>query len=201
MKLQHHLGGLENLGPVNLETRVFVEDWEKRIFGIHTAMVAESAHLSDALARYPVKDLPTTFRNDWTWASLRTGAEDMQPFEYFKFRYYEKWLGGISQFFIDQGYITSDELNEKIGYYRSNPDAELPTKPNEDIGKQIDAYLKQGDSGYHPLAAPTRRFAPGRPPGRLRPDHLGGSLGAGTQCPESGGDVGRQPLMNAVQIR
>jgi nitrile hydratase beta subunit len=156
VKLQHHLGGLENLGPVNLETRVFVEDWEKRIFGIHTAMVAESAHLSDALARYPVKDLPTTFRNDWTWASLRTGAEDMQPFEYFKFRYYEKWLGGISQFFIDQGYITSDELNEKIGYYRSNPDAELPAKPNEDIGKQIDAYLKQGDSGYHPLAAPTR---------------------------------------------
>jgi nitrile hydratase len=80
----------------------------------------------------------------------------MQPFEYFKFRYYEKWLGGISQFFIDQGYITSDELNEKTGYYRSNPDAELPARPNEAISKQIDAYLTQGDSGYQPLPAPTR---------------------------------------------
>ena len=37
MKLQHNLGGLENLGPVNVETQVFVEPWEKRIFGIHTS--------------------------------------------------------------------------------------------------------------------------------------------------------------------
>ena len=48
MKLQHALGGLENLGPVSLETRVFVQEWEKRIFGIHTVMMAESAHLSGA---------------------------------------------------------------------------------------------------------------------------------------------------------
>ncbi|PRC59016.1 nitrile hydratase subunit beta, partial [Mycobacterium sp. ITM-2017-0098] len=36
MRLQHYLGGLEGLPqPLNLEKRVFVEDWEKRIFGIH----------------------------------------------------------------------------------------------------------------------------------------------------------------------
>ena len=39
MKLQHHLGGLEGLGPVAFEKRVFVEEWEKRIFGIHAAMM------------------------------------------------------------------------------------------------------------------------------------------------------------------
>ena len=38
MKLQHTLGGLEGLGPVCTETRVFVEDWEQRIFGIHGPM-------------------------------------------------------------------------------------------------------------------------------------------------------------------
>lgn len=42
MKLQHYLGGLEGLGPVSTETRVFVETWETRIFGIHTAMMALS---------------------------------------------------------------------------------------------------------------------------------------------------------------
>jgi len=68
MKLQHSLGGLENLGPVNLDTRVFVQEWEKRIFGIHTVMMAESAHLDEALPRYPVAALPTTFRETWTWA-------------------------------------------------------------------------------------------------------------------------------------
>ncbi|MGH8779875.1 nitrile hydratase subunit beta [Paraburkholderia sp.] len=150
MKLQHHLGGIENLGPVSLETRVFVEPWEQRIFGIHTAMMAESTHLANALHAYPVKDLPTAFRNDWTWASLRTGAEDMQPFEYFKYRYYEKWLGGIAQFFVDQGYVTADELEAKTAFYRANPDASLPDQPNAAIGTQIDAYLRQGDSGYHP---------------------------------------------------
>lgn len=30
VKLQHHLGGLEGLGPVAFEKRVFVEEWEKR---------------------------------------------------------------------------------------------------------------------------------------------------------------------------
>ena len=40
MKLQHYLGGLEGLGPVTYEKRVFVEPWEKRIFGIHVAMMA-----------------------------------------------------------------------------------------------------------------------------------------------------------------
>jgi nitrile hydratase subunit beta len=160
VKLAHHLGGIENLGPVSTDTRVFAEPWEKRIFGIHTAMMAESTHLANALHSYPVAALPTTFRNDWTWASLRTGAEDMNPFEYFKYRYYEKWLGGIAQFFIDQGYITAEELAEKSAHYRANPDAALPEKPVAELTAQIDAYLQNGDSGYHALEGKTR-FAKG----------------------------------------
>ncbi len=160
MKLQHHLGGIENLGPVSTEKRVFVEPWEKRIFGIHTVMMAESAHLKDALHAFPIEALPTSFKNDWTWASLRTGAEDMQPFEYFKYRYYEKWLGGISQFFVEQGYITAEELAQKTAHYRENPQATLPDKPDAALFKQIDAYLQNGDSGYHTLESPAR-FAKG----------------------------------------
>ncbi|MBW0447201.1 nitrile hydratase subunit beta [bacterium M00.F.Ca.ET.228.01.1.1] len=160
MKLQHHLGGIANLGPVNLDTRVFVQDWERRIFGIHTVMMATSAHLVDSLPRYPVDKLPTAFRDNWTWASLRTGAEAMQPFEYFKYRYYEKWLMGISQFHIDRGYITAGELAQRTAEYRANPDAPLPDQPNAAIDSQVDAYLTQGDSGLNPRkAAP--RFAAG----------------------------------------
>jgi nitrile hydratase len=151
MKLQHSLGGLENLGPVNVETRVFVEPWEKRIFGIHTVMMAESTHLSDALPKYPVATLPTAFRNTWTWASLRTGAEGMQPFEYFKYRYYEKWLMGISQFFIDQGYVSADELAQKTAHYRAHPEAPLPEQPSPAIASQISDYLAKGDSGLNAL--------------------------------------------------
>jgi nitrile hydratase subunit beta len=160
LKLQHYLGGVENLGPVNLETRVFVQPWERRIFGIHTAMMAESAHLGGGLPAYPIGELPTTFKSTWTWASLRTGAEDMQPFEYFKYRYYEKWLMGISQFFVDQGYLTAEELAHHTEHYRANPDAPLPDRPNPAIKEQIHAYLQKGDSGYHELPH-AARFAKG----------------------------------------
>lgn len=156
MKLQHALGGLENLGPVNLETRVFVQDWEKRIFGIHTVMMAESAHLAEALPKYPVAALPTTFKDTWTWASLRIGAESMQPFEYFKFRYYEKWLMGISQYFIDKGYITSDELARLSAHYRDQPDAPLPDRLSEPIKRQVGDYLLRGDSPLRPLSRAPR---------------------------------------------
>jgi len=152
MKLQHYLGGLENLGPVEFEKQVFVQEWEKRIFGIHTAMMAESAHLSGALPKYPVDTLPTTFKSDWTWASLRTGAEGMQPFEYFKFRYYEKWLGGISGFFINHGYISDEELANRTDHYHKQPDAPLPDKPSVPIRDQIVRYLLEGDSGLRPYA-------------------------------------------------
>ncbi|MGC7411447.1 nitrile hydratase subunit beta [Pandoraea pneumonica] len=149
MKLQHHIGGIENLGPINLDTRVFAEAWERRIFGIHTSMMAQSAHLAHAKTAYPIRDLETTFHSDWTWASLRTGAEGMQPFDYFKYRYYEKWLGGIAQFFIDAGYITEQELSEKTTLYRHQPDAALPERENVAIDDQISTYLRHGDSGHH----------------------------------------------------
>lgn len=160
MKLQHTLGGLENLGPVNIETQVFVEPWEKRIFGIHVTMMAESTHLSGALPQYPMAGLPTTFGSTWTWASLRAGAEGMQPFEYFKYRYYEKWLMGISQFFIDEGYLSVDDLKQKLDYYRANLGAPLPNQPNPAIATQINEYLTKGDSPLRGLKqAP--RFAQG----------------------------------------
>ncbi|KAF1027019.1 MAG: Nitrile hydratase subunit beta [Pseudomonas sp.] len=153
MKLQHYIGGLQNLGPVDTERQVFVAPWEQRIFGIHTVMMAQSAHLDQALARYPVKSLGTTFRHTWTWASLRTGAEGMQPFEYFKFRYYEKWLAGISGFFVDQGYICPNELTQRTEYYRRVPNADLPDSPHPALKTQVQRYLLEGDSGLHPRKA------------------------------------------------
>src|SRR4029453_18708266 len=113
MKLQHNLGGIENLGSFPFEKRVFVEEWEKRIFGIHVAMMGLSSHLDTALPKYPIKKVPTAFKDEWTWADLRKGAEAMHPFDYFKYRYYEKWLGGISGFFVRKGYVDGKALEAK----------------------------------------------------------------------------------------
>lgn len=157
MKLQHYLGGLEGLpAPLTLEKRVFVEEWEKRIFGIHVAMMGLSRHLDSALPAYPISEVPTEFRDEWTWASLRTGAEAMNPFDYFKFRYYEKWLGGISQFFVDQGYVTEQEISALIG----DP-APAPVGGDPAIDEQVIDYLRRGDSPRRDIAHP--KFSVGDP--------------------------------------
>jgi len=149
MKVQHYIGGIENLGPVDFQKRVFVAPWEERIFGIHTAMMGLSNHLSEAVPKYPIEKVPTKFKSYWTWAHLRTGAEGMNPFEYFKFRYYEKWLGGISGFFVQEGYITQEELDARTADYLADGnvnDAPLPVNVSPKIDEQVIKYLIEGDS-------------------------------------------------------
>jgi nitrile hydratase beta subunit len=139
MKLQHYLGGLEGLGPVALEKRVFVEPWEKRIFGIHVAMMALSSQL-------PLPATPSKFNTVWTWADLRKGAESLSPFDYFKFRYYEKWLGGISGYFVQKGYITEAELEERTQQILRNPATAPKQGGDPTIDQRVIKYLVEGDS-------------------------------------------------------
>lgn len=146
MKLQHMLGGIENLGPVWVEPRPFVEEWEKRIFGIHVAMMALSTHLDGALPDYDMQSVPTAFKSEWTWGHLRMGAEAMNPFDYFKFRYYEKWLGGISSFFVEQGYVDGAELQALAAAYLAGTAAPGPMYDVPDIDAQVLEYLREGDS-------------------------------------------------------
>ena len=150
MKLQHTLGGLQGLGPVDFQKKVFVESWETRIFGIHTAMMALSTHLDGSLPDYTMSEVPSTFKDIWTWADLRRGAESISPFAYFQYRYYEKWLGGISGFFLEKGYISEDELAEFTAKYLKEGNMStipLPFKEEQGIDTQIIKYLEEGDSG------------------------------------------------------
>lgn len=159
MKLQHNLGGLEGLEPVNPETQVFVEPWEKRIFGIHTAMMALSNQLGSSPPKYAIEQVPTNFKSFWTWGHLRMGAESLHPFEYFRLRYYEKWLGGISGFFVQEGYITQEELDTRTAEFLTDSElaaAPLPTGGKAAIDAQVVKYLREGDSPMRPLPAPAK---------------------------------------------
>ncbi|MEO0434326.1 MAG: nitrile hydratase subunit beta [Cyanobacteria bacterium J06656_5] len=162
MKLQHTLGGLEGLDPINFETEVFVEPWEQRIFGIHTAMMALSNHLNTSVPNYEIDQVPTTFKSFWTWGHLRMGAEGMHPFEYFQLRYYEKWLGGISGFFVEEGYITQAELDERTALFLADSEATSPSQSDEAtaIDTQVLKYLTEGDSPLRPSSA-VPKFAVG----------------------------------------
>ncbi|HEX4356138.1 MAG TPA: nitrile hydratase subunit beta [Pseudonocardia sp.] len=155
MKLQHHLGGLEGLtGPIDFEKRVFVQDWERRIFGIHAAMMGLSSSLREAVPDYDLDAVPTAFDSTWTWADLRKGAEAMNPFAYFQYRYYEKWLGGITGYLVQHGYVDEAELAEATDRYRAEPAAALPERDERAIDDQVIRYLRQGDSPRRGPAEP-----------------------------------------------
>jgi nitrile hydratase subunit beta len=72
MKLQHYIGGLEGLGAIDFETRVFVEPWETRIFGIHVAMMALSTHLD-------LPQTPSIFRTVWDLGGPPRGRGGNEP--------------------------------------------------------------------------------------------------------------------------
>jgi nitrile hydratase len=156
MKLQHAIGGLEGLddAPIDYEKRVFVQEWEKRIFGIHAAMMGLSDSLRASVPDYDMDSVPTAFKSTWTWADLRKGAEAMNPFAYFQLRYYEKWLGGITAHFLENGYITPAELDAAIAKYREEPAAALPSKGTEVIDAQVIKYLREGDTPRRGPATP-----------------------------------------------
>ncbi|PWE28822.1 nitrile hydratase subunit beta [Maritimibacter sp. 55A14] len=131
MKLQQYLGGLENVGPVSTEKRVFVEEWEKQLFGVHMCMMGTGI---------------------WAWPHLRVKAEGMNPLDYFKYRYYIKWLGGMCAFLIERNYINEEELDELTDYYLENPDAPLPEKGNPKVTQAVVDYMYTGDDPYRDVA-------------------------------------------------
>ena len=106
-------------------------------------MMGLSNHLGAALPKYPIQDVPTTFNEYWTWADPGSGAEAMDPFDYFKFRYYERWLAGIAAFFIEKGYLSEEELasrTKELTADQAPPSvAILPA-----IDEQIGNYLRHG---------------------------------------------------------
>ena len=146
MKLQHCLGGLEGLGPVSFDKRVFAEAWEKRMFAINIALLGLSKHLKEAMPQYPMEKISTNFQSKYTAADLRKWGEAMHPFDYFRYRYYEKWLGSVTNFLIVEGYISEQELDNRTASYLKREGTPPQESRNEALDQQVLAFLRSGDS-------------------------------------------------------
>src|SRR5260370_19090909 len=151
MKLQHCLGGLEGLGPVSFDKRVFAEPWEKRMFGINLALLGLSEHLSEATPQYPIENIPTTFKRKYTAADLRKRVEAMHPFDYFRYRYYEKWLASAAEFLIAEGNISEQELEARTTACLNHEDLLTQVRRNLPIDTQAIDFLRDADSPIETL--------------------------------------------------
>ena len=100
----HDMGGMHGFGPVVSEENepVFHEEWEGRVFGMSVGFGGK----------------------------LRTGGrfelESLDPADYLKFSYYQKWMQAMENSLVERGVITAEELEAKTEHYRQNPEAPVP---------------------------------------------------------------------------
>ena len=87
----HDLGGMDNIGPLNIEQDepVFHADWERKTFALTLAMLAAGA--------CPVDE-------------IRHMSELIPPADYLRFKYYEKWLRGLEFMLLKKNLVTDQEL-------------------------------------------------------------------------------------------
>jgi len=92
----HDLGGMDGFGPVDVEANepVFHEPWERRVFGLVSAVSAQ--RLSNT----------HTFRH---------AIERMDPAHYLTSSYYEHWLTALTTLLVEKGVATRSELEARAG--------------------------------------------------------------------------------------
>jgi nitrile hydratase len=91
----HDLGGMQNLGPINIEENepVFHEQWEKDVLAIAITFFTGGVCAIDH------------FRHD---------IEKMPPADYLTTSYYEHWLFALEMLGIEHNLFTAEELEAKM---------------------------------------------------------------------------------------
>lgn len=91
----HDLGGMHGFGPVVREDPepVFHAEWERRAFALTLAMGAWGR---------------------WNLDMARFARERMPPAEYLAASYYERWLFGLEQLLVEHGFLTREEIAQRV---------------------------------------------------------------------------------------
>ncbi|MEE3259388.1 MAG: nitrile hydratase subunit beta [Candidatus Latescibacterota bacterium] len=174
----HDMGGMHGFGPLEIEDdeALFHGEWEGRVLG---------------MARLTPVHIP---------GGMRNAIEQLDPAEYLRSSYYEKWLHARIEGCIAAGAITREEFDATLAYYSEHPEAEIP----------------QAQSGEKPVAAerpaatppvPSPTFAVGdrvrarqvHPRGHTRlPRYIRGKVGEVVQVYRPQGFQDAEPLDDTV---
>ncbi|MEE3196858.1 MAG: nitrile hydratase subunit beta [Pseudomonadota bacterium] len=123
----HDMGGIQNMGPIELEDNepVFHCEWEGRVFALN-------------MATGPLRL--------WNLDMKRQATESMQPPErYLGASYYERWLESLIKLFKERGVITEEELvtgEIKLKEITEMPSAASPDEVIALMGKGRSARVK-----------------------------------------------------------
>src|ERR687890_2085756 len=103
----HDMGGMHGFGPIVREVNepLFHATWEAHVRAM--AVIAWS-------------------RDYFTIDAFRYGIERMDPAHYLRAPYFERWLASTELNFLENGFLTSDELDDRTEYFRRHPEAIRP---------------------------------------------------------------------------
>ena len=166
----HDMGGMHGFGPVVREENepAFHGDWEKRVYGIMRAAMANGLYNID---------------------EMRHGIERMPPADYLASSYYARWLASAERLLAEKGVISPDELEARVALLRERPDAPLPRHEDPQFVAAMRARLSARPS--YEREGPAPRFAVGdrvrtrnvHPIGHTRlPRYARGKRGVIHQC-------------------
>ena len=131
----HDMGGMHGFGPIEIDPDepLFHEPWEGRVRAMATLTRNHGYYNIDA---------------------FRHGIERMAPAEYLRAPYFERWLATVVHNMVQQGFLTTDELDARTELLRTDPGATFPAGAPAAPVRQTAARRDGGES-------PAPRFAAG----------------------------------------
>lgn len=132
----HDMGGMHGMGPVVPEPDepVFHHRWEARAYALTRAMAAFGR---------------------WNIDASRHQRELIPPAEYLRMSYYEKWLTGLTELLLRNGFVSPEELAS--GRAAAEAPKGTPALPAEKVA----AFIERGAPASR-ASASAPRFQPGR---------------------------------------
>jgi nitrile hydratase beta subunit len=123
----HDLGGMHGFGAVQVEPNepVFHHPWEKKVFGIMVATMAQGMYNVD---------------------EFRFGIEQMNPADYLKSSYYEHWLESVQKNLIDKGVIKRSELEAKLRSLQRSGRVTVPRRRDPALAQRLIEIAHKGDN-------------------------------------------------------
>lgn len=91
----HDLGGSPGAGPID-KSQHETEDWERLADAITVALDKKGLKTTD---------------------ELRRAIESLDPRQYRKLGYYERWIAATELLLVEKGVLTSEEIDEKAAEF------------------------------------------------------------------------------------
>jgi nitrile hydratase len=135
----HDMGGTQGFGPIRPRDNddIFHAAWERRVHALVGVLRTQGVYNID---------------------ESRHGLERMDPAEYLRAGYFERWLSSLERNLLDKGVLTTDEIDTRTERLAGAPETPLPRREDPVLAERV--VRDRLVNGEMPRPGPSR-FKPG----------------------------------------